>query len=256
MILRNPYWSFGTHESYLYTLPFHFNQLDDFSDFDGIRSTDSTILNSPGTWYHVQSLDLSNNCNLNENLLEQIQIQMPNLNSITLKLKQIDYLSKINPIGTTFDSIIIVHGERELLESGKNWFNDIFPNAKHLVLSYSPQAITYLSQKLRSRASLSNDQIGTNDIYFPQIQRVASKLLLEDIYHLYEYVLPVLLEISEMFPNVKSFTLNFYRIQKYSSNLWLTDLHELITLLNINQIFKDFSIEHISNQLEFVKKEK
>ena len=252
-------WPFGMHGSYLYTLPFPFNQLDDFIDFDHIQSTNSTIVNSRRTWSHVQSLNLADNCNLSENLLEQIRVQMPNLKSINLKRKQIDYLSKLNEVRTALNGIITVHGERDLLKSSQNYFNHLFPNVKQFVLSYSPLTIIHLSHKLafaqRCSTSLTNDQLGRNKISFPRIQHVEAKLQLEDIRYLSKHVLPVLIEISEMFANIKSFQLTFYCIQKNPTNIPFTELHQLIRSLNMNQICKDFSIEHISNQLQFVKKE-
>jgi hypothetical protein len=58
-------WSIGIHGKYLYTLPFHFDKLYDFIDFDHINLNNLGILNFPCTWYRVKSIDLSKSSELN-----------------------------------------------------------------------------------------------------------------------------------------------------------------------------------------------
>jgi hypothetical protein len=50
------HWSIGIHGKYFYTLPFHFDQLNDFIDFDLIKSNDLIILQSPRTWYRDRKI--------------------------------------------------------------------------------------------------------------------------------------------------------------------------------------------------------
>jgi hypothetical protein len=40
------HWTFGMHQTYFYTLPFHFDQLNNFTDFDQIESSKENIFNS------------------------------------------------------------------------------------------------------------------------------------------------------------------------------------------------------------------
>ncbi len=67
------HWSIGTHGEYLYALPFNFDQLNDFVDFDRIKSNDFMILQSPSTWYRVISIEFSESCQLTSNLIEQLK---------------------------------------------------------------------------------------------------------------------------------------------------------------------------------------
>ncbi|CAF5164288.1 unnamed protein product, partial [Rotaria sp. Silwood1] len=44
-------WTVGMHDKYLYTLPFHFDKLYDFTDFDRVDSNNYEILiNNPRIW--------------------------------------------------------------------------------------------------------------------------------------------------------------------------------------------------------------
>jgi hypothetical protein len=250
-------WSFGTHENYLYTLPFHFNKIYDFIDFDHIESNYSKILHSPFTWYHVKSIDLSKCPNLNSNLIKQIKIKMPNLISITLNSERINDLYT-NEYETTLDSITTVHCEGEFIENIKQWLIYVLPNVKHLVLSYSPQPTTQLSKKMKFLQKLHtyfrDDRITTDYLYFSKIQDVEIKLLLKDVDDLYNYVLRLVKEILEMFKNLKFFIFNFYRIN-YSFNEPFIELNKMITLLNMDKISKNYQIKHIYHHLQFVKKE-
>ncbi len=40
------HWIFGMHQTYFYTLTFHFDQLNNFTDFDQIESSKENIFNS------------------------------------------------------------------------------------------------------------------------------------------------------------------------------------------------------------------
>lgn len=250
-------WSFGTHGNYLYTLPFHFDKIYDFIHFDHIDSNYSKILNFPFTWYHVKSIDLSKCPNLNSNLIKQIKIKMPNLKSVTLNSERIND-SYTNEYETTLDSINTVHCEGEFIKNIKQWLIYILPNAKHLVLSYSPQTTTQLSKKMeflqKLHAYFRDDPIITDYVYFPKIQNVEIKLLLKDVDDLYNYVLRLVKEILEIFKNLKSFIFHFYQIDNYSVNEPFTDLNKMITLLNMDQISKKYQIKHIYHHLQFVKK--
>ncbi|CAF1316572.1 unnamed protein product [Rotaria sordida] len=142
-------WSIGMHGHYLYTLPFHFDKLYDFIDFDDIKSNNSNILNYPWTWYHVTSINFSSSSKLNLNLIKQLKIKMPNLISITFNSFSFPYFEttkdssisddKLQKIDITLDSVTTVQFEDESMKDIKQWILDILPNLKHLILSGTTQ---------------------------------------------------------------------------------------------------------------------
>jgi hypothetical protein len=109
----NHHWTFGMHQTYLYTLPFHFDQLKNFSDFDQIESSNSNIFNSLQTWSHVKSIDFPYFFQFESNLIEQIKFKMPNLTSTTLTFYQMHNfgtnVNETNQTNTSLDSVTTIH---------------------------------------------------------------------------------------------------------------------------------------------------
>jgi hypothetical protein len=244
-------WSMGIHGKYLYTLPFHFDKLEDFIDFDHIKSK---MLNSPSTWSHVTSMNLSKYADLNSNFTKQLKMKMPNLRSITFNFEPMDDLYT-NPIDTKLDSITTVHCEGEYLQNIKQWLINILPNVKHLVLSYSPQPTapsskrTVFIQKLD--AYFRGERMTRDYIYFS----VEIKLQLKDLDDLYKHVLRLIRELLEMCKNLQYFIFQFYSIDRYSRSEPFTDLTKMIQLLNMDKISKKYQIKHIQNYFQFIKKD-
>ncbi|CAF4976665.1 unnamed protein product, partial [Rotaria sp. Silwood1] len=109
------HWTFGIHETYLYTIPFYFDNMKDFIDFDQIKSNNSVILNSSKTWSHVKSIDSSNSSKFSLNLIKQLKSKMPNLASLTFSFKLMRNLftndNETNQTDITLDSVTTVHCE-------------------------------------------------------------------------------------------------------------------------------------------------
>ncbi|CAF1495878.1 unnamed protein product, partial [Rotaria sordida] len=117
------HWTFGIYETYLYTIPYHFNNLKGFIDFDRIKSNNLEILNSPKAWSHVKSMDFSDSSNFNLNIIKQLKSKMPNLTSIFFTYRMVDDLStnnnETNQIDITLDSVTTVRCEISNLQSIK-----------------------------------------------------------------------------------------------------------------------------------------
>ncbi|CAF3723893.1 unnamed protein product [Rotaria sp. Silwood1] len=129
------HWTFGIHETYLYTIPFYFDNMKDFIDFDQIKSNNSVILNSSKTWSHVKSIDSSNSSKFSLNLIKQLKSKMPNLASLTFSFKLMRNLftndNETNQTDITLDSVTTVHCEIGDLKTIKRWLAED-------ILNYDP----------------------------------------------------------------------------------------------------------------------
>jgi hypothetical protein len=72
------------HGTYLYTLPFHFEYLHDFScGFDDIESSNPKILlTNPRIWYAVKYIELYYRSTYDINFLKELKMKMPKLSFI------------------------------------------------------------------------------------------------------------------------------------------------------------------------------
>jgi hypothetical protein len=245
------HWSIGMHKNYLYTLPFHFDKLEDFIDFDHIKSK---MLDSPATWSHVTSIDLSKSTDFNSNLIKQLKFKMPNLTSIIFNSEPTNEYE----INSTLDSITTVHYQGEYLQNIKEWFIHIFPNTKHFVFSYQPSRFVLSTNRIGFLQKLDvyyrRERIKKDYNHLLNIQSIQIKLILKDLDVLYKHVLRLIRELLQIFPNLQSFIFQFYSIDYSSFHVPYTDLNELIQLLNLDKISKKYQIKHIQNYFQFIKK--
>jgi hypothetical protein len=67
--------SFGMHERYLYTLPFHFDDLyTRFEDFYHVKSNNPEILiNNCRIWYYVKSIEMSSKFKYDVDFVKEIK---------------------------------------------------------------------------------------------------------------------------------------------------------------------------------------
>ncbi|CAF5055452.1 unnamed protein product, partial [Rotaria sp. Silwood1] len=185
-------WTVGMHDKYLYTLPFHFDKLYDFTDFDRVDSNNYEILiNNPRIWYNVKSIKFKI---ANFDLLKRIRIKMPKLHLIS-----IDYFNysdntqdlhmiqnQINNMNVTLDRIMTVHLTCGSLENEKQWFMNTLPNIRYLVLCRTEfpllksQLTWILNDKIERLVIEGNsivEQFGKqNYIYFSNLQDLQLKL--------------------------------------------------------------------------------
>ncbi|CAF3280722.1 unnamed protein product [Rotaria sp. Silwood2] len=254
------HWTFGIHETYVYTIPFHFDNVKDFIDFDQIKSNNSVVLNSPKTWSHVKSMDSSKSSKFSLNLIKQLKSKMPNLASITFNFKLMHNLftndNETNEIDITLDSVTTVHCKVSDLKTIKRWLINIniFPNTKNLILSFSLSSASLSSNRMMF--SLEPDECfrGTDYMHFVKIQYVEVKLAFEDLNYINEYAIELVKELLEMFKNLQSFIFHFHHMPDFLRMNPLTDLSKMIQLLNMEKVSKKYQIKHIHNYLQFFRK--
>jgi hypothetical protein len=257
------HWTFGMHRTYLYTLPFHFDKLKDFIDFDRIKSSNSKIFNSLQTWSHVKSIELSDSFKVRSNIIEQLKLKMPNLTTTTVSSELMYNIytneGEINQTVIPLNSITTVHCEGQYVQAIKHWLIHIFPNVRHLMLSYSSEPVAPSSDKtgfLQKFEEYFRDKWKTTDsIYLSRIQCVEIKLTLKDMDFIDQHVIRLAKELLEMFINLQSFIFHFYDMPRFPSIVPFTDLNKTIQLLNMEKFTEIYQIKHIHNYLQFIKKE-
>jgi hypothetical protein len=133
------------HGQYLYTLPFHFNHLNNFINFDQIKASDDEFLNNnPHLWYNVTSVEFIPSCRINSNLLKLFKIKMPKLTSITLstdhpyhsETKQHPNISENeeDKLDVTLDNVTTVCFNDRSTEDEKQWLIHALSNLTQLTL--------------------------------------------------------------------------------------------------------------------------
>lgn len=254
------HWTLGTHETYLYTLPFHFDTLKDFIDFDEIQSSNAKILDSPNTWSHVKSINSSTSSKLSINILKQMKLKMTNLTSITFNLGPMENLctenDAINQTDIILDSITTVSCRSYNLQITRQWLMKIFPNTKHLILtcdSYSPKPLSNIKV---SSQKLHECYHETDGIYLSKIEYAKIQVVLRDLDHFYENIICPVKELVEMCRNLQSFTLHFDHIREFLHTEPLNDLNKLklIEMFNTENISEKYHIKPVYNYLHFVRK--
>ncbi|UJR19843.1 hypothetical protein I4U23_022976 [Adineta vaga] len=248
------HWSVGIHGKYLFTLPFHFNKMNNFIDFDQVRSSDPALLTFPSTWSYVISINLSECINVNSNLIAQLKIKMPNLTTIILNAE----LMNTTEINTTLDSITTIHCRGEYLQNIKHWLTNVVPNTKQLMLTYQAQSVASTSNRTvylyKLDAYFRGQRTTTDYIHFSNIQHVEIKLITTDVDDIYKYVLRLVRELLEMCRNLKSFLLNFDQTVFFNQDMPFAGLEKMLQLLSMDRIAKKYQIKHIHNCFQFLKK--
>ncbi|CAF3621937.1 unnamed protein product [Adineta steineri] len=191
-------WTFGMHGKYLYTLPFHFEYLRDFScDFNDIESSNSQVLlTNPRIWYTVKYIDLYYRSTYDINFLKELKLKMPKLifikhrpvfeinkNGKEIEDLYIDTNEKMKS-HVTLDNITTIQFDRGSVENRKTWLTNALPNINHLLLS----SVNLPSPDSQS-ADLLNKRIRRLDInsrYSPLIQLTEiSYVYFSNVEHIY-----------------------------------------------------------------------
>jgi hypothetical protein len=252
----NHHWTFGMHETYLYTLPFHFDQLKNFSDFDQIESSNSNIFNSLQTWSHVKSIDFPYFFQFESNLIEQIKFKMPNLTSTTLTFYQMHNfgtnVNEINQTNISLDSVTTIHSGGEYLRAGKHWLIHIFPNARNLILSYNSESVANSYDEYFHAKWMTTDSIYSSKIEHIEIEITSQDA---DCDYLHEVVKCLVKELLKMFSNIQSFLFHFYDRLRFPSRCLVSELNKTIQLFNMDEFAEIYQINHIQHYLQFTRKQ-
>jgi hypothetical protein len=247
------HWTFGMHKTYLYTLPFHFDQLKDFSDFDQIKSSNSKILNSLQTWSHVKSIVFPSSFQFKSNVIEQIKFKMPNLTSTTVRLYRMHTydmnVDETNQTNISLDSVTTIHSEGEYIQAVKHLLIRIFPNTRNLILSCSSESVANAyDDYFRVKGTTTNSS---------KIEHVEIRITSEnaDCNCLHKVVKCLVQELLKMFKNIQSFLFHFYELFLYPSTCLVSELNKTIQLFNRDKFGEIYQIKHIQHYLQFIRKQ-
>ncbi|CAF1094603.1 unnamed protein product [Adineta steineri] len=140
-------WSIGLHNdhrnTYIYSLPFHFNELHNFIHTNQILSNNDQLLkNNTHLWYNITSLGLSMRVHKNfEDIFRFIKINMPKLSSIRFfgakSSSDILCLDKktIKKNHVTLNNVTTVSLECIHMEQLEEYLIYTLPNLKNLILT-------------------------------------------------------------------------------------------------------------------------
>ncbi|CAF4446135.1 unnamed protein product [Rotaria sp. Silwood2] len=261
-------WIIGMHDKYLYTLPFHFDKLYDFIDFDHIYSNSSTILmNNPDIWFNVKYIKFKK---FNLNLLKLIKIHMPKLLVIS-----IDYFNdsentedlniiqnKTNNIDIILDRITTVHLTCGSLENEKQWLMNSLPNLKHLILTNTelPLLKSEFTFKLNEKierlvidGNLIVEQFGKRSyIYFSNLQDLQLKFDWRFSSNIYDWYADTVMKFLKYFKNLKTLSISFnpfiFELTRSAPEL---ELKKILVRLDKNEIEKTYEMKYLREYLIF-----
>ncbi|CAF1113601.1 unnamed protein product [Adineta ricciae] len=249
----NHRWAVGVYGKHLFTLPFHFKELNCFTDVDEIKSSNSKMLS---TWPYVTLIDLSQCNNLDVNLIKQLKTNMPNLTTLILSAESMNNLVIDETV--TLDNVSTIHCKGEYLQNIKQWLVKVVPNTKRLVLSYRPQSATSSLNRTvylhKLDAYFRGPQTIRNYTYFLNIQHVDVKFTVDDAEDVHRHVLRLIREFFEMFKNLNSFTFEFHQNIFDMNNIPFRDPDELFKLLNMDRISQKYRLKRVDNYIQFIKK--
>jgi hypothetical protein len=196
-------------------------------------------LHSPNTWYRVTSIEFSESCKLNSNLIEQLKLKMPKLRTITLHSMHI-----INDeINLTLDSVTTVYFTGNRMEN----ISAIIPNFKELILSDQDQFIPIVNERIERlkiiNVKSSDKSIGISDVYFPNVNYIEIKHNYCRSYDIFK--------ILNNFKNLK--TLMFY-FRWYGYESENSDLSHIFGELNLTEILENYQMKLAYNCCQFIRK--
>ncbi|CAF1220911.1 unnamed protein product [Adineta steineri] len=260
-------WFVGMHGNYLYTLPFSFNELYGFSNFDEIQSNHDDILNSSRIWYNVKLIELARSNKFDLNLIKQIKIRMPKLISIKfISSGLFSYSETIEKPSVTeqetltnIETVDLIGGS---IENIKQWLIYILPNVKHLILSYTglPLLNSHLSLNLDKKIqrldiyeySIIEQMNITDYFYFSNVEHI--QLILYNIEGKFEWYVKTLMKIFQNYNQLKILSvciIDKNHVQTYGSSE--VELSKIIEYLKINHIIKNYDVQRHRECALFLK---
>ena len=268
------HWSFGMHDKYFYTLPFHFDYLYKFyeSSNDVQSNNPEILINNPRLWSNVKGIEIEKPpAYFYSSILRKLKIVMPKLNLIKFNFYMgitdpytYLYLGKKDQINLTFNNLTTLQFTKGFIEEIKDLIIYLLPNLKHLILSseYLPSIHNELSQIFNQRIQrLDIDSYAKFDllanryyVYFSNVEFIYFNI--KYVEKDYESYANIIIKILTNFKSLKSLVMFIQRIgdiRIYPS--FGTDLIQLIEYLNTNTITKKYNIKHFREYALFSKQE-
>ncbi|CAF1092654.1 unnamed protein product [Rotaria sordida] len=260
-------WIIGMHDKYLYTLPFHFDKLYNFIDFDHIYSNNSEILiNNPKIWFNIKYIKFKK---FNLDLLKLIKIYMPKLLVIS-----IDYFNDSENIenfhiiqhktDTILNRITTIHLTCGSLENEKQWLINSLPNLKNLILIHTelPLLKSELTLKLNEKierlvldGNLIVEQFEKqNYICFSNLQDLQLKFDWRFSTQIYDWYADAIIKFLKYFKNLKTLTISFNPfIAELTRSTPELELKKILVKLDKNEIAKTYEMKYLREYVIFFK---
>ena len=270
-------WFIGIHGNYLYTLPFQFDEIYDFTHFDDVKSSNNDILiNNSRLWYNVSSIHLDRSFLDNFDFLKElkIKIKIPKLKSIITKRRT--YSNMIDAIlnrfvnekeknHMTLDNVTTVHFNNGSWKTEQTWLNHhLLPDLKHLIFdpdryySKNGSLITTTTENIQHlnicQESLK-DLTDVKYVYFPNMEYLL--LDMHDIPSDYENEKDRQL-IIELLSKMKTFKNLFIRykglVPFLDASKYLTIVEDKFKNLKANEFIKNYDIKQFDNWIKILRK--
>lgn len=274
---ENPFWLdrqwiFGMHERYIYTLPFKFDDLYEFSeDFHHVKLTDDQILKKNSrSWYQVKSIELYPIEKYNFNFINELKMKMPKLKLIKfgpcnvekINQRQDVYVNK-DEISLRLYSVTTIDCMWGFIENEKEWLFDRLPEARNLFLFV--RELPSVENQLCSKLDNIMQQIDTmmyiqlkqfieiNFIYFPNVQYLSFYLYY--YWNRFQCYGDLIGQIFENFQRLNTLTIYTpWIFQEYTDQFSQIDLTKLFQYLQSNQRMKNYQVKHFRRYILFSRK--
>jgi hypothetical protein len=260
--------SFGMHGDYVYTLPFHFDNLYDcFQDFNEIKLNNCE--NNSRIWYNVKSIQLPVRSGYNRNFVKELKTKVPKLTLIRfdgwgVSHKIYTHDSSENK-DVTLDNVTTIQFIRGSIENQKDWIIYSLPNLRHLILSYNT-TIPSIDSEL---APILNKNIQRLDIdahcqveqlteisyaYFSNVQNI--NFLLNDDRKSPEWYADIIMKILKNFKNLKILMIRGVHFCHSDGELSFIEknLTKIIEYFNMNEMHKTYQVKYLREYTLFSKK--
>jgi len=262
--------SFGMHDTYLYTLPFHFqNFYECFQDFNDVKLNNCEILkNNSRIWYNVKSIQLSVGSGYSRNFVEELKTKMPKLTLIRFNrypvLSTIETHDSFGNKDVTLDNVTTIQFIQGSIQNQKDWIIYLLPNLRHLILSYTP--ITSIDSEL---ATVLNKKIQRLDIdaecqveqltesiyvYFSNVQNI--NFYLNDSGKSPECYADIIMKMLKNFKGLKilMFRSNHFCHGEGELSFLEKNLAKIIEYFHMTEMYKNYQVKYLKEYTLFLKK--
>jgi hypothetical protein len=269
-------YSFGMHDKYFYTLPFHFDYLYEFyHGFNDVKSSnDDILINNLRLWYNVKSIDLPAISKYDFSFVKELKLKMPNLSFINLKPFYPDDMNKTEDkrekMNITFDKVTTFQCMDGSLETGKVWLINLLPNLTHLILSFAelPPIESQLVKTLNKRVQrLDIDALSghkdalsgytklteANIVYFSNVQCINIYWNVNVIYERPEESADIVMKIMKNFHNLQTLLIYIKPKNRYNPNQDMEVLSRITDHLDMKNILKNYQMKNFPDHLLFLK---
>ena len=254
-------WSFGMHENCFFTLPYHFDHFEAFSD---VKSNNPEILvNNLRLWYSIKSINLAFESVSDYNYLKQLQIKMPHLNTMNFVYcgypKELAQFNEENQF--FFSNVTAVYFYNFPNGNAKDLFTSLLPNLKHFILGDSDLPLTE-----SELVSILNRKIQHLDISINFIKSDFEKLI-KPAYVYFSNVEcihlrlcaffgisdkeggNIILEILKNFQNLKILIIYTFETTTFNRENW----NQFTKYLDMNEIMKMYRVKIFERYVVFSK---